>query len=215
MIDRSTDEDLAGVAVAAFEAAGRAPTPEQAEALGVYLDLLLRWSGRMNLTGFRSAEAAAEGLLVDALFVEPLLPDRALVLDVGAGAGGLAVALAVLRPDLALRLVEPRAKRAAFLRALRRALGLVAFEVVEARAQSLEPASVDGAYARAVLPPGEWLQLGRRLVRPGGVVLSLSARPLAAAEVPGGLVVAGERRYELPRSKAPRVVTALVRAPAR
>jgi 16S rRNA (guanine527-N7)-methyltransferase len=192
-----------------FERGGHALTADQARALEAYLSLLFRWSSTFNLTGFRGAEAAAEGLLFDATVVAPLLPEGGAILDVGAGAGGLAIALRVLRPDLALRLVEARAKRAAFLRAVRRELGLDRFEVIEARAEALGRRDADAAYARAVLPPREWVRLGAALVRPNGLVLCLSAAPVDPAIVPGDAVLVAERRYALPASGAERVVSAL------
>ena len=46
------------------------------------------------------------------------------ILDIGAGAGFPGLAMAVYRPEMELVLLEPRKKRAAFLSALRRELGL-------------------------------------------------------------------------------------------
>lgn len=191
-------------------------TPEQAAALGAYLELLLRWSRRVNLTGFCEPLAAAEGLLYDATELAPLLPAGAAVLDVGAGAGGLAVTLAVLRPDLAIRMVEPREKRAAFLRAAVRELGLSSrLAVVQARAEAAGPPlpgpAPDAAYAQAVMPPAAWLPLGAALVRPGGLVLCLTASPLAdlGVDASPALRLEAERAYALPRSRAPRVISAL------
>ena len=151
-----------------------APSPspvdsDQSAVLAAYLTLLLKWSRQINLTGFRDAQSAAAGLLYDATEMAPLVNRGAMVLDVGAGAGGLAVTLAVLRPDIKLRVVEPRNKRAVFLRTLRRELQLAdRFEVVQARAEELaveggEVDAADVAYAQAVMSPEEWLPLGRRL----------------------------------------------------
>lgn len=190
-----------------FAEAGCPLADDRAEALERYLDLLMRWSKRMSLTGFADRAAAAEGLLLDAAYLSPLLAEGLEVVDVGAGAGGLATALAVLRPDLSLTLVEPRGRRAAFLRAVRRQLALARFDVVEARAEGLGPSVADAAYARALAPPEVWLPMGRRLVRPGGSVLCLTAEAVEASAVPAGLVAAEERRYELPRSGRSRVVT--------
>lgn len=194
-----------------FAEAGVRLDDARAGALEAYLDLLLRWSARMNLTGFRDRGAAAEGLLLDGAFVAPLLPaGDGGILDVGAGAGGLATAVLLLRPDLTLRAVEPRGRRAAFLRAVRRELRLDRLEVVEGRAEDVVPAGLaDAAYARAVLPPEAWMPLGLRLVRPGGRVLCLTSTPLEARDLPEGCEVLERRDYRLPRSGARRSVTAV------
>ncbi len=194
----------------------RGPAPLDrggAEALGAYLSLLLRWSARINLTGSRDPSDAAERLLYDAAEVAPLVPEGARVLDVGAGAGGLAAGLTVLRPDLRLWLCEPRQKRAAFLRRARRELAFDRWEVVQARAEELEPHAADVTYAQAVMPPERWLPLAWNLVRPGGGVVCLTAAPVPAGAVPGGLDLETRRTYRLPRSGSPREVT-LFRAAA-
>jgi len=194
--------------------AGLATTGAARDQLAAFLQLLLRWSKRINLTGYRDPCRAAEGLLGDALPLVSRLGDANCVLDVGAGAGGMAAALAVLCPHLSLRLLEPRGKRAAFLRALRRELNLPRerFEIMEQRGEVLaqEPPWADVAYAQAVMAPLPWLALGRRLVVPGGRVVCLSAEPLPACEWEDqGVTVAEVVQYRLPTSGLPRTVTFL------
>lgn len=197
-----------------FDSASYPLSAEGAQSLETYLSLLLEWSRRINLTGFRDGRAVAEGLLFDAIELVPLIKEGATVLDVGAGAGGLSVALAVLRPDLELHLVEPRTKRAVFLRTVARKLDLASkLEVIQGRAETLPlelTEGIDVAFAQAVMPPAQWLGLGRSLVRRGGVILCLTARTLSelGVTVPCGLSIASERTYRRPYSKAPRVVTA-------
>lgn len=191
-----------------------APSAEQAALLGDYLELLLRWSRKINLTGFKGARAAAEGLLYDACQVEPLLGDGQTVLDVGAGAGGLAVTLMVIRGDLRLIAAEPRTKRAVFIRRAARELSLTErMTVHSARAEELEAEvtdSLNAAYAQAVLPPKEWVELGRAFLPEGARLICLTARPLEdLLELSPGDVLVGERRYSLPFSQTPRVVSVL------
>jgi 16S rRNA (guanine527-N7)-methyltransferase len=191
------------------------PTPldrDGAEVLACYLDLLARWSARINLTGLRDPSTAAEGLLYDAVEVAPLISQGARVIDVGAGAGGLAAALTIIRPDLGIRLCEPRQKRAAFLRKARRELGFDRWEVVQERAEAIAEGDADATYAQAVMPPQQWLPLGRSLVRDNGAVLCLTAAPVPPEAIPADLKLRVRRTYRLPRSGAPREVT-LFRAP--
>jgi 16S rRNA (guanine527-N7)-methyltransferase len=187
---------------------------DHAARLGEYLSLLLRWSRRINLTGFKTAEAAVEGLLFDAVELAPLLPEGGTIVDVGAGAGGMGFTLATLREDLSLHLVEPRHKRVVFLRTAARQLECgERVGISEARAEELpesfwEP--VDGAYAQAVFPPAQWLEVGLRLLKPEATLFCLTAKKLdSLVEIPEALALLEERAYELPTSGTPRVISAL------
>jgi 16S rRNA (guanine527-N7)-methyltransferase len=167
-----------------------------------FFGLLLTWNARINLTGARSLLELIEEHLPDSLALDQLIPQAARVIDVGAGGGLPALPLALLRPDVTLTLVEPRAKRVAFLRTAVRVLGLAA-EVLPTRVEDLEPGGHDLASSRATFSPPEWLELGRTLVRPGGAVaLFLSAPPppdlasLAAGRVDYALAD-GRRRTAL------------------
>jgi len=195
-----------------FEGSASPLSTSGAERLLEYLDRLRHWSERINLTGLRTAGDTADRLLFDATEIAPLIPLDSQVLDIGAGAGGLAVTLLVLRPDLVVRAVEPRQKRATFLRKVRRELELTDLEVLQTRAEDLldgshEPA--DAAYAQAVMPPRKWLPLGAKLVRKSGAVLCLTAAALEEAVVPTDLQEVTRSDYRLPISGAPRTVTLL------
>lgn len=91
--------------------------------------------------------------------------------DVGSGAGAPGVPLALLRPDLQLRFVEPMRKRVAFLRTCAGRLGMGKLEVHEARSEALPAGCVDWAVSRATFPPPQWLAEGARLARQGVWVL--------------------------------------------
>src|SRR5258705_12689025 len=67
--------------------------------------------------------------------VSELIPQDARVADVGSGAGLPGIVLAVARPDLSVILVEPLARRTAFLLEAATALGLDRTTVVRARAE--------------------------------------------------------------------------------
>src|SRR5438105_3582274 len=116
--------------------AGRTLTAEQHASLGRYIDLLLAANATMNLTRIAD-RAAAEVLHVgDALTLLPLLPAGAHRLaDVGSGGGVPGIPLAVARPDATVVLVESTRKKAAFLEAAVRELGLPNVQVVGRRAE--------------------------------------------------------------------------------
>lgn len=162
-----------GAHAAALRALGL-PEPAR-EALGRYLDLLAAWRVRVNLTGLRTPEERVARLVAE---VVPALPEvePGRLVDVGSGNGSPGLVLAVLRPELAVALLEPRARRWAFLREAARAAGRDDVEVLRLRHDGYH-----GAPARTVTLRGLALPLGelKGLVEPGGRVLVFGGRPRA------------------------------------
>jgi 16S rRNA (guanine527-N7)-methyltransferase len=159
------------------EALGVPIPPGAAAPLARYLELVLAWRDRVNLTGARTREALVDEHVADAWALLPWLPRGPFrFVDVGAGAGLPGVILAVVRTDAEAVLLEPRQKRHAFLAHVVRELELR--PRVEVRRERLEEQALDPRYdvavSRATWPAAEWLELGLRLVRrPGGRVLGL------------------------------------------
>jgi 16S rRNA (guanine527-N7)-methyltransferase len=164
-------------------------TEDQRDALWQYASLLLRWNARINLTGATLVETLVAEHFPDSFAVASVLQGPVDVVDVGSGGGLPAIPLAILREGLTLRLVEPIAKKVAFLRTAVRELGLAGRVAVDARrAEALVaevPASFSAAVSRATLAPPVWLGLGVDLVRPGGRVLVLASEPSGLGAVSG------------------------------
>lgn len=160
-----------------------------ADRLAAYLDLLLRANEEMNLVSGREAvpETLVSRHLLDALEAVPLLPaaaDRGLrLLDVGSGGGFPAIPLLVAREDLEGVLVESTGKKARFLEATVRALGLTA-RVVNARfpgpaLQLMRNAPpCDLLTTRAVAGAGEIVRQARLALARGAVALLWTTEPL-------------------------------------
>lgn len=165
-------EDAALAAAAA--AFARELSPAEAAGILKFCRLVMTWNQHINLTGAGSVQELLASHIPDSFALSALVPGGVSLVDVGSGGGLPALPFAVLRPDVALTLVEPRAKRAAFLRTATRELGLAA-EVRGCRAEDLPGGGFDVASSRATFPPRRWLEEGRRLVLPGGrVVLFLA-----------------------------------------
>jgi 16S rRNA (guanine527-N7)-methyltransferase len=193
--------------VAAARRFGRPISREAGTGVARYCELLLRWNERINLTGARTLDELLREHLPDSFALAALVGAQARVIDVGSGGGLPAVPFSLLRPDAAVTLVEPRAKRVAFLRTAVRELGL-ACTVVAGRVDTVKD-RFDVASSRATFPPAEWLQEGSRLVVPGGHVLFLVHE---TAELPFPLA----EPHQLLRYRAgeqDRVAAALVQAP--
>ncbi len=152
------------------------PAEDVTRALVTWLDALAEWNAKMDLTAAKDAHALVWLMLADAWLLARAIPAKASVVDVGTGAGAPGLALAILRPDLHVTLVEPLGKRAAFLRTVIGLLGRVDIKLDTRDARDVAPARYDVAMSRAVLHPSEWLTLGASLVRDGGSVWVFLAR---------------------------------------
>ncbi len=151
-------------------------TPGARTRIGTWLDRLQEWNARIDLTAARSDEELVDLMLADALVLSARIPAGARLVDVGTGAGAPGLALAILRDDLCVTLVEPVGKRVSFLRTVLGAVGRADVVVERRRGEVLAGSrSWDIATSRATLAPATWLELGTKLVAPGGRVWVLLA----------------------------------------
>jgi 16S rRNA (guanine527-N7)-methyltransferase len=183
----------------------------QVDAIERYASLLLTWTSRINLTGAVSLEDLASEHLPDSFALASRVRETGALtaIDVGSGGGLPAIPLAILCPNLSLRLLEPIAKKAAFLRTAVRELNLASRVTVETRrVQALSQTTFDAALSRATFPPRSWLPIGADLVRPGGRVFLLASAtadwsaPPAALTTTGQWPYLGERRWLVELVKA-------------
>ncbi len=173
---RATTETDARVELERLADVWRVELPgDQAARLLRFADLLMTWNARINLTGARTASGLVAEHFPDAFALASVLGGPADVVDVGSGGGLPAIPLALLRPTLRLTLVEPLAKKAAFLKTAVRDLGLAGrAQVLVARVDDLAPASYDVAVSRATFAPPVWVAVARRLVRASGRIFVLT-----------------------------------------
>ena len=138
---------------------GLQATPERLETFARYLSELLRWSARVNVTGFRTeAEIVCEGFLRSLGYRVAFKPAPGLrAVDIGSGAGFPGLVLKICYPEIDMLLVEAARRRATLLRSLIRQLGLTGVSCLQARAEQLQSdpdhrAAYQVAFARAVGP---------------------------------------------------------------
>jgi 16S rRNA (guanine527-N7)-methyltransferase len=163
---------------------GLALREPELDSLGRYLAELDGWRRRINLTG----DLAPEDLCVHALESAAgadLIPHGARVLDIGSGGGFPGVPLSIVRPDLQVTLLEPRGKRASFLRHVVRTVPVPNAEVLCDRAEQLQSPDYDVATSRAVGDLAEMID-GAPFLRPAALLLAWTTEPeaLVAALAP-------------------------------
>jgi 16S rRNA (guanine527-N7)-methyltransferase len=148
-----------------------------------YARLLVSDGVVRGLIGPREAPRIWERHLVNCAVMSEIIPIGASVVDVGSGAGLPGIVLAVARPDLSITLVEPLARRTAFLSEAVTALGLEStVTVVRGRAEDVvdgPPAGADVVTARAVAPLDRLATWCLPLARVGGRLLALKGSSAA------------------------------------
>jgi len=152
-------------------------TTSDLESISTYIDILLRWNARINLTAIRTPEEIVTRHFGESLFaarhlfprtpVPPVVKGLA-VADVGSGAGFPGVPIKLWAPAVKLTLIESNHKKATFLRELARSLTLTDINIQSARAESLPATSYDVVTLRAVERFESVLLIAARLVKPGG-----------------------------------------------
>ena len=144
--------------------------------LAAFLDLFEKWNRSINLSAASSRMELTEHL-VDSLHVVPMLRERGRVLDVGSGGGFPVVISAIILPALSFTSLEPVHKKHAFLRTAARELGLENLEPLAVRVDDHPLRDYDAAMSRATFDLAEWMDIGSRCVRPGGLVIGFEAIP--------------------------------------
>lgn len=102
-----------------------------------YMDFLLDWNQRVNLTSIIIPEEIISKHFTDSLTVltQTEIENGANLLDVGAGAGFPGIPLKIMRPDIRLTLLDSLNKRIKFLEGLKAKLDLNDVITVHARAE--------------------------------------------------------------------------------
>jgi len=149
------------------------------EVISTYIDILLRWNARINLTSIRDPERIVTRHFGESLFAaRQLFPKDstprassavvANVADLGSGAGFPGIPIKIWAPEISMTLIESSHKKAAFLREVARALILTDIDVQNVRAESMTGSRFEVVTLRAVERFESVLPIAIRLVAPAG-----------------------------------------------
>ncbi|GLU21426.1 hypothetical protein SLE2022_375660 [Rubroshorea leprosula] len=174
----------AGLNSSCFEAL----TSRQKEQINLYVDALLQWNQKMNLTAVKEANEVRERHIKDSLSILPpllnsyslhcnTLCDNLRVVDVGTGPGLPGLVFAIACPGWEVTLVESMNKRCVFLKHAVGLMGLSNVQVVRERAENLGQdlcfrEQFDVAVARAVAEMRILAEYCLPLVRVGGLFVA-------------------------------------------
>ena len=139
-----------------------------------FAELLATDGVRRGLIGPREADRLWSRHLLNSAVVVEACPASGLVVDVGSGAGLPGIPMALARPELTVRLVEPLLRRVTFLTEVVSLLGLDNVEVVRSRVEDLHGSwTAPTVTARAVAPLDRLAGWCLPLVAPGGSLLAV------------------------------------------
>jgi 16S rRNA (guanine527-N7)-methyltransferase len=145
----------------------------QLELVADYLELLIKWNSRINLTAIRDPEAILTRHFGESLFAaRQLLRDSQAahsVADVGSGAGFPGVPFKIWASKVHLTLIDSHHKKAAFLNEVRRRLNFSEVAVLPLRVEEISGQS-DVVTLRAVEKFERMLPGLPRLMKPSGQI---------------------------------------------
>jgi 16S rRNA (guanine527-N7)-methyltransferase len=157
--------------------------------ISTYIDILIHWNARVNLTAIRNPEEIVTRHFGESLFAArhlfppshvgtavnekkeasaPEFKNRITLADIGSGAGFPGIPIKLWAPHIALTLIESNHKKATFLRETVRALTLTDVNILTARAESITNTSFDVITLRAVERFESILPIAARLIAPRG-----------------------------------------------
>lgn len=158
----------------------------QLAATTTYLDLLLKWNAKINLTAVRVPEEMVTRHFGESFFAAAklLFSGQAIsVIDLGSGAGFPGLPMAIFAPEAQVTLVEANGKKAAFLNEVISALKLTNAKVFRQRGESFS-GSAELVMMRAVEEFATSLPIAAKLVKAGGRLgLLIGISQVSAAKV--------------------------------
>ncbi len=198
------NEQIKELFLKGFAAMEMAPSKETIDKFVYYLQEVMKWNERTNLTGHKSEEEMVGNLFVDSLAcTKVLLPDTASsILDIGTGAGFPGIPMGIVSPQHNVTLLEPNLKKMAFLHHIIGSLGLPNVRVEPCRIEQFSEKpefqeKFDWVFTKA-LRFDVVLAYVTPLLSECGKCVFCRAEPLTPDLVPKGFSVLNELPYELP-----------------
>ena len=185
---------------------------EQIQKFYTYMNLLMEWNEKINLTAITKPEEIILKHFVDCLTISKYIETNSKLIDVGTGAGFPGIPLKIYRSDLKVTLVDSLNKRLNFLNEVINSLKLENIETIHARAEELGRnkgyrEKFDIATSRAVANLSTLSEYLLPFIKVGGKCICMKGADIdgelnnakKAIEVLGGKVVDKEV-FNLPQS---------------
>lgn len=151
---------------------------EQMSQFETYMNLLVEWNGKMNLTAITQEEEVWEKHFYDSIMPFSNLTFETMC-DIGSGAGFPGIPVKIAFPHVKMTLVEPLQKRCRFLNEVKTQLNLKDLDILNVRAEDLAKEKrecFDVVSARAVAKLSILLELCTPFVKVGKMMVALKGK---------------------------------------
>lgn len=158
--------------------AGIQLSDDQIQQFEKYMQLLIEWNEKMNLTAITQEEEVWEKHFYDSIMPFTKMKFETMC-DIGSGAGFPGIPVKIAFPQVKMTLVEPLQKRCRFLNEVKTQLGLENLEILNVRAEDLAKEKrecFDVVSARAVAKLSILLELCVPLVKMNQTMVALKGK---------------------------------------
>ena len=149
---------------------------EQIKKFYEYMNLLIEWNEKFNLTAIVEPKEIILKHFIDSLTIEKYINEGDKVIDVGTGAGFPGIPLTIYKPPINITLLDSLNKRIIFLQEVIEKLEMKNIEAVHGRAEEFAKnrrEMFDIATSRAVAPLNILLEYLLPFVKIGGTCLCM------------------------------------------
>jgi 16S rRNA (guanine527-N7)-methyltransferase len=175
------EQDLQGILLEGSRELGVGLSEEKVDAFTFFMEELMWWNTRVNLTSLRDPLDIVVKHFLDSLAVSPHLSPGCSLLDIGSGAGFPCLALKISDPSLQVTSIDSSQKKISFQRHIIRQLRLDRVDTIHAHLPDLRVTetlnkSYDYVVSRAFGSLGTLLRIARPFIKPAGVIIAMKGK---------------------------------------
>lgn len=137
------------------------------EQFALFCEELLRWNATHSLTGYKTRTQIFQNIR-DSIYPLDNIADFRDALDIGSGCGFPAIPLAISRPQARFTLLEPNAKKRAFLHIIALKLALKNVEILAHKIENLQSGEFDLIVSRATFKTRDLVAMSGKFLREDG-----------------------------------------------
>ena len=184
----------------------------------IYMQLLLEWNAKINLTAITEEKEIIQKHFIDSLTINKYINDNMSIIDVGTGAGFPGIPIKIVRDSIKVTLLDALNKRLIFLQDVIQKIELKDIQTIHFRAEEVGKNSIyrekyDIATSRAVAPLNTLVEYLLPLVKLNGKCICMKGNNVKeeieasnkAIAILGGEIDRVEE-FELPNSSIKRTI---------